>query len=61
MIWKMDEDLKRVTEFMQNNLPADKLVGVAVAISDLAPSLWGHYGRDRIIPMELRHPELARV
>jgi hypothetical protein len=53
MILEMDEDLKTIAEFMQSDIPAEKLVGVAAAMSALAPSLWGHYGQDGIIAIRL--------
>ncbi len=53
MILEMDEHLKSVAEFMQSNIPAEKLVGVADAISALAPSIWGHYDQDGIVAIRL--------
>jgi len=53
----MDEDVQRVCEFMQANMSADKLKGVAEAVNHLAPILWGHYGRDPVAALSLNcHP-----
>ena len=53
MILEMDEHLKSVVEFMQSTIPAEKIVGVANAISALAPSFWGQYGHDDIVAIWL--------
>jgi hypothetical protein len=39
----IDDDLKAVLEFMYLNVSADKLVGIASKVHNLAPILWGHY------------------
>jgi len=43
MILSMDEDLQRVAEYMQKNIPAEKLVSVAAGLSKVATMLWGHF------------------
>jgi hypothetical protein len=50
----MDEDVKKVLEFMQSNLPAYKFVAVSKSINDLAMSLWGHYKRENITAIALK-------
>ncbi len=52
---QVDEHVEKVIAFMQTNLPAAKLVAVANAIKELATPLWGHYEREEIVPLSLRH------
>ncbi len=40
-----DFHVKKVLEFMQDNLPCDKLVGIAEGIAQIAPIIWGRYER----------------
>jgi hypothetical protein len=40
---QIDQDVKRVLEFMQGSMSADRLVAVAAGVYALAPALWGHY------------------
>ena len=42
MLLKMDPDILKTAEFMQRNIPADKLLFVASALDMLSPALWGH-------------------
>jgi len=39
----IDKDVKAVLEFMSNNVMSDKLVGVANALNQLSPILWGKH------------------
>jgi hypothetical protein len=41
---EMDCDVRNIAEWMQERISADRLVGVARVIGDLAPIIWGHYG-----------------
>jgi hypothetical protein len=49
----IDDDLKALADFMQQNAPASKLVPLATAIGRLAPILWGHFATDEILPLSL--------
>jgi hypothetical protein len=40
---RIDEDVKRVLEFMQTSMSADRLVAIAAGVHALAPILWGRY------------------
>ena len=51
---EMDGDVKAVAEFMQQNIPASKLVGVATVIGQLAPILWGRFPVEDVIHMRLQ-------
>ncbi len=42
MVLSADSDVQKVAEFMQENIPANRLAGVAMALNGLAPALWGH-------------------
>lgn len=57
---EMDADLKLVMEFMRENLPASKLVGVAQALAAVAPVLWGHYEREEVRALTLMNPPITR-
>jgi hypothetical protein len=39
----LDADVQAVLEFMQENVPTSKLLGVASALHAIAPILWGRY------------------
>ena len=49
----VDADVKAVLEFMERNVPANKLVRVAAAAASLAPILWSE-----LVPLE-RTPVLS--
>jgi hypothetical protein len=53
---KMDEDVRRVAQFMQRNMQAAKLVNVAKALALLAPALWGQHQQDEVQPLCLLQP-----
>lgn len=44
----INDDVQTIAEFMQSNLPATRLVGVARALNQLAPILWGQHGSEDI-------------
>jgi hypothetical protein len=44
----LDSDVKAVAEFMQNNIPAAKLIGVAEALPTLASILWSQYPQESV-------------
>jgi len=50
---QIDEDVKRVLEFMQDSMSADRLVAVAAGVHALAPILWGNYGNVEISVLRL--------
>jgi len=56
---KIDEDLKAVAEFMQKNIPASRLVGIANGLAGIAPILWGHHEREGILPLVLRSEPIS--
>jgi hypothetical protein len=49
----LDDDVKLVAEFMQSNIPAARLVGVAAGILQLSNILWGHYPMEDCRPLRL--------
>jgi hypothetical protein len=53
----VDQDMQAVAEFMQRNIPADRLVAVAKGVGDIAPILWGHVAGS---PKESLRPLLLR-
>lgn len=54
---EIDADVKAVAEFMQANIAASRLVGVATAIGRLAPILWGRYSADDVQALSLAHEQ----
>jgi hypothetical protein len=60
---EVDKDVKHVLEFMQNSMPATKLLSVAKAIAELAPVLWGRFEAESIFALRLVSPapNAARV
>lgn len=50
---KMDDDLQSVLEFMQQNIRASKLVGVADKLPHMARALWSEYTQEPFRSMEL--------
>ena len=55
---QIDEEVKKVLEFMQNNICASKIFNVANSIKELALPLWGHYKREEVRTLCLRHEPL---
>jgi hypothetical protein len=49
----LDGDLKKVTELMQRNIPAFKLVGVAESLPKMARLLWDRYPQESIDSLSL--------
>jgi hypothetical protein len=57
----LDPDVQAVAEFMQRNIPAARLQGVANGIRDLAPILWGRYEKESVAALLLSEPDLPNV
>jgi hypothetical protein len=51
-----DPDVLAVLEFMQTNIEAAKLIGVAKSVAELAPSLWCRYGTLQVRALSLTVP-----
>lgn len=50
---RIDPDVKSVAEFMQRNVEASRLVGVASCLAGLAPLLWGDYRAESVSALRL--------
>jgi hypothetical protein len=50
----MDEDVKKVAEFMQGNIPQDRLTAVANGVAELSESLWGHFPTETVASLRLK-------
>jgi hypothetical protein len=48
MKFEVDPDIQAVAEFMQRNIPATRLVGVAAGVHALAPLLWGRFPAESV-------------
>lgn len=55
----MHPSVQKIAEYMQCELPADQLGGVARALSALAPVLWGQYPAQDICPLRLIHEPIT--
>jgi hypothetical protein len=58
-VLQIDGHLNGVLEFMQETIPANKLVGVAERIPELARLLWSHNQQEPISPVNLTCLDLA--
>ena len=47
--FNLDGDLERLLDYMQTNIPANKLVGIADALPQTARLLWGHFQQEPLI------------
>jgi hypothetical protein len=56
---EIDEDVKRVLEFMQGSMSADRLVAVAAGVHALAPILWGSHIAVEITALRLSPPPIS--
>ena len=52
---QLDPDVQRVAEFMQREIPADRVVAVAQGVAAVAPLLWG----PTHATLRLREPSLT--
>ncbi len=55
MILELDDDVRRVAEYMQSHVAATRLVSVSLAVSELAPILWGTHPRESVRALSLTH------
>jgi len=59
MQFSADEHVQIVLEFLQSNIPANKLMGIAECLPQMARLLWGHFQQEPFIPIELRLPKMV--
>ena len=45
-VLQLDEHMKAVLQFMQENVPTSKLIGVADSLPQMARLLWGRYPQE---------------
>jgi hypothetical protein len=57
---EIDEHVKAVLKYMQENIPASKLVGVGDAIPKMARLLWDQFQQEPVLAMELRKPKTGQ-
>jgi hypothetical protein len=50
---KLDQDVQSVIEYMQRNIPANKLMGVAEKLPDVARLLWSDYSQEPVRVMQI--------
>ena len=61
MRFEVDSDVQSVLEFMQSQIQACKLVGVAEALPQMARLLWNHNQQEPVHPCSLTYLGLADV
>lgn len=61
MQFAIDGDVKAVLEFMQNNISASKLVGIAEKLPDMARLLWSHFPQEPFKPIRLESENIKRI
>jgi hypothetical protein len=54
---EIDEHVRAVLNYMQENIPASKLVGVGDAIPKMARLLWDQFQQEPVLVMGLRDPK----
>jgi hypothetical protein len=59
MTVEMDPDVQRVAEFIQTNFAAQRLVSIAESVAALAPALWGQYGGEAVLALQLKPPLIS--
>jgi hypothetical protein len=57
---EINPEVKAVMEYMQQILPAARLVPVADAVQKIAPILWGHYPTEEVRALELNDKPIER-
>jgi hypothetical protein len=55
---EIDTDVRVTAEFMQQNIPAARLVGVAAGLQAVAPLLWGQHEAEPVQVLRLSHGDL---
>jgi hypothetical protein len=53
MIVEMNESVQKVVEFMQREIPADELRGVARMLPAVAEAIWAAFPATQVNPMRL--------
>jgi hypothetical protein len=56
---EVEEDVRKLAGYMAASFPAEKLVGIARAIAEIAPSLWGQYGALPVRPLRMRSEPIS--
>lgn len=54
----MDAGVRKVIEFMQRELPANDLRGIAAAVAAVGEVVWDTYEYRQVSPLTLREPPL---
>ncbi|MCU1303442.1 MAG: hypothetical protein JWQ87_3726 [Candidatus Sulfotelmatobacter sp.] len=54
--FEVDEHMKAVLQFMQENVPTSKLIGVSDSIPQVARLLWGSFPQEPCCFVTLRSP-----
>jgi hypothetical protein len=57
---RIDQHVQKTAEFMQQNIPASKLVAVAKAMNELGPILWKQFSSEDIQAVRLEADPITR-
>ena len=55
---EMDAGVRKVVEFMQRELPANDLRGIAAAVAAVGEVVWDTYEYRQVSPLTLREPPI---
>ena len=59
--FEADPDVLVVVRFMQDNIPAARLISVSRAVNELAPLLWGQHEREPVQSLSLSATPVTSV
>jgi hypothetical protein len=54
-VLEMDEHVRSVMDFMIQEIPAARLVGVAAGIAQCAPLVWAEHQQEPVQPLRLHY------
>jgi len=52
----VDPDVQKVIQYMEENIVAARLIGVAAALPDIARLAWSHLPQEPCVPIRLTAP-----
>jgi hypothetical protein len=60
-VLQVDEHLQQVLEFMQESVPASKLVQIAEKLPEMARLLWSRYSQEPVVAVSLTEAAIVSV
>lgn len=56
---RVNPDIEKLVAFMESNFAADRLVGIARGLSQIAPVIWGHHDSRPLMVLRLDRGSLV--